>query len=89
VTVSSGKAAYPENARELLRAAVPSALFLDAIGIAESLGNRKAANVVLVGAASRSLDLPESAWLEAIRELVAEKYRDLNLKAFQAGRQAL
>lgn len=89
VTVSSGKAEYPGNARELAAASFASVRFVDAAGIAESLGNRKAANVVLAGAASTGLDLDETAWLGAIRELVQEKYRELNVKAFEAGRKAV
>jgi len=89
VTVSSGKAEYPGNAHELAEASFPYARFIDAAGIAEKLGNRKAANVVLAGAASKGLDLSEGAWLAAIRELVGEKYIELNLRAFEAGRQAV
>jgi indolepyruvate ferredoxin oxidoreductase, beta subunit len=89
VTVSSGKAEYPANAHELAAAAFAAVRYIDAVGIAEALGNRKAANVVLAGAASKGLSLPESAWLGAIRELVQEKYRELNVKAFEAGRQAV
>jgi indolepyruvate ferredoxin oxidoreductase, beta subunit len=89
VTVSSGQAAYPADAEDRLRAVFKRLLFLDASKIAIGLGNIRAANVVILGAISTGLELPLEAWREAIGSSVAEKYRDLNLRAFEAGRAAL
>jgi Pyruvate/2-oxoacid:ferredoxin oxidoreductase gamma subunit len=38
---------------------------------------------------SKGLDLPPDAWEKAIVASVKEKFRDLNLKAFAAGRDAV
>jgi indolepyruvate ferredoxin oxidoreductase beta subunit len=86
VTVSAGTARYPEKAEEKLRMVFPRLAYLDAAGLAASLGNVRAANMVLLGALSRGLSLPEEAWLESLHSCGREGDRDLNWAAFQLGR---
>jgi len=86
VTVSSGSARYPENAEELLARAFPRLVYIDAPKLAAELGDSRAANIILLGAISRGLDLPLESWEEAIGLCVREKFRDLNLRAFSLGR---
>jgi indolepyruvate ferredoxin oxidoreductase beta subunit len=86
VTVSSGAATYPEDVADRLRRAFPRLVYFDAGKRAEELGNIRAANIVLLGALSRGLDLPSEAWEEAISASVKDKHRDLNLRAFEIGR---
>ncbi len=86
VTVSSGAATYPEDVADRLRRAFPQLVYFDAGKRAEELGNIRAANIVLLGALSRGLDLPLEAWEEAISSSVKDKHRDLNLRAFDIGR---
>jgi len=86
VTVSAGTARYPEKAEEKLRMVFPRLAYLDAAGLAASLGIL-AANMVLLGALSRGLDLPEEAWLQSLRSCGREGDRDLNLAAFNLGRR--
>lgn len=86
VTVSSGAARYPDDAEPRLRSAFARLLFLDAASIALKAGSIRATNVVVVGAVAADLALPASAWEESIRASVKEKYLDLNLRAFQLGR---
>ena len=88
VTVSSGSAVYPENIKETLRKRFPRLCYFDATQKAIEAGTEKAANVVLLGATSVGLDLPEETWLEAIRKTVKPKFLEVNLKAFAAGRAA-
>ena len=59
---------------------------LDATGTAAELGNAKAANSVLVGAAAELLDVPEADWAGAIERRVPPKTIEVNLAAFEAGR---
>jgi len=89
VTVSSGGAKYPADAEDRLKALFPRLVYLDASKTALELGNIRAANVVILGAISRGLDLPEDAWQRAIIDSVPEKFRDLNLRAFAAGRNTV
>lgn len=52
------------------------------------LANRKCLNVALLGVLSASLEIPEAAWLEAIRAQLPERLHEANLAAFAAGRSA-
>ncbi len=86
VTVSSGAASYPDDAEARLRRVFPRLIYLEAMKMAEELGNVQAANVVLLGALSTAIDLPDQVWNDAISSCVKPKYVDLNLKAFSAGK---
>lgn len=83
--VITGVAQYPENIPEKLSelAEVKAA---DALSVAESLGNPKASNVVLIGLLSNYMDFPEASWLEAVKACVPERFITLNLEAFSKGR---
>lgn len=75
-----------ENNRHLLRA---GGRLIDTTWIeAGELENRRTLNVALLGALSRYLTLPESAWTEAIRAALPERFHEVNLKAFEMGRKA-
>ncbi len=89
VTVSSGAARYPEDAKELLHQAFPRLVYIDAAKIASDLGDIRAANIVLLGAISQGLDLHLESWEKAILQCVREKFLDLNQKAFATGRSCL
>lgn len=62
-------------------------LALDAIGVAEGLGNRRIANSVLLGALSSELDLDPEAWITVIESKVPQRHKEANRKAFLAGRE--
>lgn len=99
VTVTSGGQTYPNDAQ--LRAAVAQvtdrAFYVDGAAIAESLGNLRATNVVLLGALSTLMEheglagpgLVPEVWLGVIEERVPARYVELNRRAFQAGREAV
>ncbi len=55
---------------------------------AKALPSKRSLNVALLGVLSTHLDIPESAWLEAIRANLAEKLHAANFSAFAAGRAA-
>jgi len=55
---------------------------------AGALKNRRSLNVALLGKLSRSLQLPDEAWMEAIRANLPEKLQEVNLTAFALGRKA-
>jgi indolepyruvate ferredoxin oxidoreductase beta subunit len=88
VTVSMGAARYPKKAEEKLRETFPRLCYLDALEKATELGNPRAANVVVVGAVSNGVGIALEAWREAVATSVPEKHRDVNLRAFEAGRAA-
>jgi len=61
---------------------------IDALGLAKDIGNSKAANMVLLGAAIDTLPLSEAVIKETIKSLFAKKGERmvyLNLEAFKKG----
>ena len=86
VTVSMGAAEYPNDAEQMLRDQFENLVYFDAAQKAIELGNIRAANVVLLGVLSTGLDLPAETWREAIAGCVKPAYQELNLKAFEEGR---
>jgi indolepyruvate ferredoxin oxidoreductase beta subunit len=86
VTVSSGQASYPADVEQRLRRAFPRLVYVDAIGIAERLCEPRTANVILLGAMSTALPLPEKVWKEAVRQAVKPKFHEINLRAFDEGK---
>ena len=53
---------YPDCGVEAVRGRVGQSIALDALGVAEALGNPRAANTVLLGALSSVLDFPAEEW---------------------------
>ncbi len=89
VTASTGGTPYPEVDEEFLQHYFPRLVYLDAVELATQLGNAKTANTILLGAMSTQLSLPEKAWHEAIRKSVKANFVDMNITAFQQGRNAV
>ena len=90
ITVTSGGALYPtdEEVEAVFRQATEHFCLVPGAEIARSAGNARAANIVLLGALSAFLDLPEETWLEVIAGRVPARYLELNRQAFLKGRQA-
>jgi len=89
-TASSGGAPYPDidEVMAKIAAAVKTLVAFDAQEIAVQAGSPRAANIALLGALAESGTLPfDTAHLEAA---IAERaaWRDINLRAFAAGRPA-
>jgi indolepyruvate ferredoxin oxidoreductase beta subunit len=89
VTVSSGFATYPDqDTIERALAASESRVYrVTGLDIAQELGNARVLNVVLLGALSGLLTVDAKVWETILIERVPERFRDLNLKAFQQGRE--
>lgn len=86
--VITGAAAYPENIAERIRAKDVDIIDADALSIARDLGNEKAVNVVLIGVFAKKSPFPKDAFIDAINKCVPEKFRELNLLAFEKGYEA-
>ena len=86
--VITGAAAYPQNIPQTFASLGVNATVVDALALAEEAGNPKAANVVLMGVLSHSLEFPLEAWQEAIRQLVKPAFVEMNQKALLLGRNA-
>jgi indolepyruvate ferredoxin oxidoreductase beta subunit len=69
-----------------IAAMVVESYALDATAIATQLGEPRAANTVLLGVLSASMDYPVDDWLSTLDALAPSKTRAINRKAFEAGR---
>jgi indolepyruvate ferredoxin oxidoreductase beta subunit len=90
ITVTSGGAHYPTE-EELFRVyheITDRFRLVPGTTIAQELGNARTANVVLLGAISSFLDVPEEIWLRVIEARVP-RFVDLNRQAFWRGREAV
>ena len=85
--VITGAATYPEHLVEKMIAAGADVIAADFLSLAEQAGSAKAVNIALMGKLSLSFpEISEQEWQDAITAVVAEKFRDLNRKAFELGR---
>jgi indolepyruvate ferredoxin oxidoreductase beta subunit len=91
ITVTSGGAHYPTDheLQAVYRAITDRLHLVPGTAIAQELGNARTANVVLIGALSTFLDVPEQTWLQVIEAQVPPKFVDLNRLAFARGRESV
>ena len=82
-----GAKEYPHAALDNLSAKGVNIDCIDALTPALEAGSAKATNIVLMGRLSKYLDIAPEKWETAIRESVAEKFVEMNLKAFALGRK--
>lgn len=87
-SVATGQAEYPEDVLDQLTQRDIVVVPVDAFDLAREVGEVKTANVVMVGALSAFLPVDPGLYEEVIMTRVPEKFRDVNLKAFAAGRRA-
>jgi indolepyruvate ferredoxin oxidoreductase beta subunit len=85
-SVATGQAEYPHDVLRHLTERDIVVVPVDAFDIAREVGEIKTANVVMVGALSAFLPIDPCIYEEVIRARVPERFRDVNLKAFAAGR---
>ena len=86
-TIASGAEEYPQGCIEAMQKNFKT-IAVPASDIAIQLGNPKCMNVVLFGAMCDSLGCPDIDWEQIVAETVPAKVKELNLKAFRAGREA-
>lgn len=81
-----GKAKYPEDIIDRLKDSGIHIQSIDALSIARECGNIKAVNIVLVGLMAKSTEIGREVWLQAMEEVIPQKLLEVNVKAFNAGR---
>ncbi len=84
-----GQSPYPFDALERIRDAGFELTVVDGEALAEPTGEKKTANVVLMGVLARYLPVERSVWEDTIRKNMPEKLVDMNLKAFGIGFNAV
>ncbi|MEN8188385.1 MAG: indolepyruvate oxidoreductase subunit beta [Thermodesulfobacteriota bacterium] len=85
--VATGQTEYPENVLDVISDQGIHVVTVDAFDLAAEVGEVKTANVVMVGALSTFLSVDVSVYEEVINTRVPERFREVNLKAFAAGRK--
>ncbi len=85
-TVAAGFAEYPADLEARLASYPCEKVPIAAGDLAEKAGNRRSANVVLVGALAGRLPFPEEVWQEALEASVPGKLLALNREAFRLGK---
>lgn len=86
--VVTGAMQYPQGLIDAIREKGLNVLALDALELAQEAGNKKAVNVVMIGAMAKYLELDKDIWLESVKATVPPKFVDLNVKAFELGYHA-
>ena len=85
--VAMGKVAYPDDILDELTSRGINVVVLDAFAVAREVGELRTANVAMVGAMSNFLSVNKQVFLDVIDTRVKEAFRDVNKKAFEAGRE--
>lgn len=70
--------------------AIPNHVILDADAIAQELGSARAMNIVMLGAATKFMEIPYESFESALQTIFGRKGQkivDMNLKALAAGRK--
>jgi indolepyruvate ferredoxin oxidoreductase beta subunit len=88
LSVTLGNDTYPGDAdiRSMLGRFTPNVHIVPGTSAAEKLGNAKMVNTVLLGYASRFLDIDVDILMSTIEAALPEKLRRANLTAFGAGK---
>ena len=84
--VITGAAVYPHAVLDNLSAKGVSIDEINALELALKAGTSKAVNIVLMGRLSKLMTIDKEKWIEAIKQTVAPKFVEMNVKAFELGR---
>ena len=84
--VNLGEMEYPEEVEKTIGRKFSDVYLVEATELAQKAGDMRAANVVMLGALSKLLQMDEELWVKNILNHLPLKLHDLNRKAFQVGR---
>jgi indolepyruvate ferredoxin oxidoreductase beta subunit len=87
IVTSSKKYNYPDDALLQVKGKADNVLDVEADKIASELGNPRLVNTILLGVMSNYLPFANEAWQDVIRNRVKAKFVEVNLVAFERGRQ--
>jgi len=80
-----GAAEYPDTVLDELKAKGVFVDDIDALSVAEKLGNVKSVNIVLMGRLAKYFDADYDKWIEALKKVVKPQFVEMNIKAFELG----
>ncbi|MGC8765900.1 MAG: indolepyruvate oxidoreductase subunit beta [Brevinematia bacterium] len=88
ISVIYGLEKYPENIEEYLKKKTSKLIFIDPDEEIKTFGNPKAINVYMLGILSNFLtEVKYENWIMAIENTVKKNFVDINIKAFNSGRE--
>ena len=87
-SVAAGLCEYPAGCLEAMQSHY-RCFTLNAADIANTLGTQKCMNIVLFGSMVKALGMTDIDWESVIADTVPPKFRELNLKAYRAGFDAV
>lgn len=79
---------YPVDIENSLKEKGFTVKAVDAANISKEIGTIKVSNTVLLGSLSKHLPFSIDTWIKVIKENVPEKTIDMNIAAFNRGREA-
>lgn len=82
-----GATTYPENLIDKMTAQGAEVISVDALEVAEQVGNAKATNIVLMGVLAKQMEFETAIWERALEACVPKKFLALNQEAFAKGMQ--
>jgi indolepyruvate ferredoxin oxidoreductase beta subunit len=85
--LSEGPSQYPKDIEKFLSEKGYNVFMIDATAEAKSLGNYRAANTVLLGTIVEYTGIDAEHWHAVMKENLNPKILDLNLRAFEKGRE--
>ncbi|MBN2412732.1 indolepyruvate oxidoreductase subunit beta [candidate division KSB1 bacterium] len=86
--VADGSERYPDNIRQKLEKRCKELVLVDGNSIAVKAGHIKTVNIALLGVFSKYLPFDTNMWKKSIVERVPVKTKEINLIAFDSGRNA-
>ncbi len=86
ISMFGGNFSYPHDIIEKIKNFTDNFFIINAMKIAEQIGSAKTMNVILIGFLSNFLPVDTDNWIRSIKKVVQKKILDLNLKAFDLGK---
>ncbi|MEW6411522.1 MAG: indolepyruvate oxidoreductase subunit beta [Candidatus Zixiibacteriota bacterium] len=87
IVTSSKQFSYPDDSIDEMKKKADRVIGVPADKIAMELGNPRLVNTILMGVMSNYLPFDSELWLDVIRKKVKPKFVDVNVEAFNRGRQ--
>jgi len=81
------KRPYPKNAIEFLKSKGFRVVSVAATSKAVDLGDRRVANLILLGVLSKFLNIEEAAWAKILKLRIPERFLPINQQAFAWGQE--
>jgi len=87
ISVLFGNAKYPEDFTEIMSKKTKNIYLIETKNLLKELGNPKVSNTFMLGIFSKNIpQIKENFWIESIKKNVKKEYIQINLKAFEKGK---